>query len=126
MSNQQIYTLAFVTVNGPLLVQQQHVSVRRKTNSQDVATVALGYAGESPGAPMVTIDVTNAVPTVGFEFNAGGQMLSLTPGQVYIVLGSGKIQLKTTVQIIEDSFEHGVNKQATYSFSARGAFQDWS
>ena len=123
--NQQQFALAFATVNGPLLVMEQNLSVKRETKSVAVATVPGGYMGESPGAAMCTLTITSATPMGKLEFNAGPMMAALQPGQVYIVYGTGAIQLKTTVQIIEDSFEHGVDKQGTYSFSARGAFADW-
>jgi hypothetical protein len=123
--NQQQYALAFVTVNGPLLVQEQNVSVKRETKSTAVATVPGGYMGESPGAAMCTITCANATPLTKLEYDAGPAMAALQPGQVYIIYGTGAISLKTTVQIIEDSLEHGVDKQGTYSFSARGAFALW-
>lgn len=125
MTAQIQYTLAFVTLSGTLLAQEQDVTVRRATNSQAVSTVPLGYAGESPGAAMVDIDVQNAVPATGFEFNAGQNMISLTPSKVFII-GPNNQQLKCTVQIIQDTFRHGVNNPAVYSFSCRGAFKDWS
>jgi hypothetical protein len=121
------YTLAFVTINGTLMAQEQDVTVTRTTNSQAVSTVGLGYAGESPGAAMCTIDVENAVPQAGFEYDAGQSMLSLTPVKLF-VLGPGGVppqQLKFTGQIIQDTFGHGVNKAATYRFSARGSFVTW-
>lgn len=125
MSNQILYTLAFVTANGTLLAQEQQVTINRTTNSQPVSTVANGYSGESPGAAMVEIDVENAVPAAGFEFNAGQAMLALAVTQVY-VLGPGGQTYKGSVQIYADTFQHGVDAQAKYSFKCRGAMVDWS
>ena len=125
MANQIQYTLAFVTADGTLLTQEQDVKVDRTTNSQAVSTVALGYAGESPGAPMVEIDVTNAVPAGGFEFQAGVKMTGLISTQVY-VLGPGGQTHKSQGQIYADSFSHGVNKAAAYSFRMRAPMVDWS
>jgi hypothetical protein len=124
--NQTQYALIFVTVDGPLLVQQTEMSVKRETKSTAVATVAGGYMGESPGAAMCTVSVSNAIPLPKLEFNAGPNMAALKPNQVYFAYATGAIQLKTTVQIIEDTLTHGVDKAGSYSFQARGAFADWS
>ena len=52
-SSVQLYTLLYVGVNGTLLAEEQEIDISRTTNSQAVATVAKGYAGESPGAAMI-------------------------------------------------------------------------
>jgi hypothetical protein len=123
--NLQTYSLAFVTVNGPLLSQEQDVTITRTTNAVPVSTVVIGYAGDSPGAPMAEIDVQNAVPAIGFEFDPSKWMASLTPVQL-IILGPGGLALKFVAQIYSDTFGHGVNKAASLSFKARSAFQLWS
>lgn len=118
------YSLAFATVNGLLLAQEQDVSVDRDTNGVPVSTVVNGYSGDSPGAGMVDITVESAVPAANFEFNAGPLMVSLTPAKVFI-LGPGGKQLKCTVQIYKDQFGHGVNKASKYTFKCRAALVDW-
>ena len=123
-SNLQQYGLLFVTVDGPLLAQEQDVTVHRATNASPNNTVPLGYAGDSPGAGMVTIDVVNAVPAADFEFNAGKKMLALAPAAVFVI-GPGGKTLKSQVNIFEDTTQHGVNKAATYSFRCRGPLSDW-
>ena len=77
MSNLQIYTLAYVTVNGAILTEEASITVHRRTNSNAVNTVAKGYAGESPGAPNCEIQVKNAVPSADFELNPGPFMKAL-------------------------------------------------
>lgn len=95
------------------------------TNSQQVLTVAKGYAGESPGAGMIDVTVENAVPAGGFEFDAGKKMAGLIPTNLY-TLGPGGKQLKGQCFIISDSFRHSVNNPSNYSFKARGPFALWS
>lgn len=123
--NLQLYTLAFVTTDGTLLAEEKSVSVDRATNSQAVNTVPKGYAGESPGAAMCEFTVDNAVPAAAFEFDAGAKMRALIPTHLYII-GPGGSQLKGECFIISDSFKHGVNQEATYSFRARGPMTLWS
>lgn len=123
MSNPQIYTLAYVTVDGKLLTEEGSVTVNRATNSQAVNTVAKGYAGESPGAPTVEIQVTNAVPAADFELNAGEVMRTLKTVEMGII-AAGK-QLKAVGFIVSDSFKHSVNSESAYDFTFRGGFEDF-
>ena len=119
-----LYSLAFCLVDGMLLAQEGQLSVNRSTNSQAVNTVALGYAGESPGAAMVEIDVKNAVPSADFEMNPGKFMKSLKECEIGI-LGPGGKQLTARGFIISDTFEHSVNAESSLSFKFRGKFKDW-
>src|SRR3990167_10475833 len=103
MSEFQLYAAAAVLVDGLFLTQESSVTVQRSTNSQAVNTVALGYAGESPGAAMVEIDVKNAVPSADFEMNPGKFMKSLKECEIGI-LGPGGKQLTARGFIISDTF----------------------
>lgn len=123
-SNLQQYGLYFVTVNGPLLVQEQDVTVDRDTHATQVATVPLGFAGVSPGAAMCEISVTNAVPQAGFEFDAGPNLASLAPADVFVI-GPGSKTLKGQVIIHKDNTSHGVNKAAVYSFQCWAPLAQW-
>jgi hypothetical protein len=118
------YTLLFETANGALLAQEQAITIRRSTNSQPVATVALGYAGESPGAPMMEVTVRNALPANGIEFDPGPAMAGLIPVSLY-TLGPGGKQLKGECFIHEDSIQHSVNSPAEITFNARGPMTLW-
>lgn len=122
MANAAIYSLLYVYANGALLTQEASVNVRRSTGSQAVVTVANGYAGESPGAGMVEIDVSNAIPAADFEFDAGRAMESLQAVEIGVV-GPGGKQLTAKGFIIEDSFQHSVNSESKYDFKFRGSFQ---
>ena len=124
MSEFQLYSLAYVLVDGALLTQESGLTVNRATNSQPVTTVALGYAGESPGAPMVNITVRNAVPSADFEMNPGKFMMKLKETEIG-VLGPGGKQLTARGFIIEDTFEHSVGAESSLSFNFRGKMKDW-
>jgi hypothetical protein len=123
MSNVQLYTLAYCTADGKLLTEEASLTVNRATNSQAVNTVAKGYAGESPGAPTVEIQVTNAVPAADFELNAGPFMKSLKAVEMGVIV-AGK-QLVAKGFIIADSFKHSVNSESNYDFTFRGGFEDF-
>jgi len=123
MANVQLYTLAYCTADGKLLTEEASITVNRATNSQAVNTVAKGYAGESPGAPTVEIQVQNAVPAADFELNAGPFMKALKAVEMGVIC-AGK-QLVAKGFIISDSFKHSVNSESMYDFTFRGGFEDF-
>jgi hypothetical protein len=123
MANVQLYTLAYCTADGKLLTEEASITVNRATNSQAVNTVAKGYAGESPGAPTVEIQVQNAVPAADFELNAGPFMKALKSVEMGVIC-AGK-QLVAKGFIISDSFKHSVNSESMYDFTFRGGFEDF-
>jgi hypothetical protein len=106
-----------VAMGGTLLAEEQEVDIERTANAQQVDTVAKGFAGVSPGSPMLMMDVKNAMPQGGFEFDAGNAILGLLLVPVQ-VSGPGGKTVRGDAFILKDSIRHGVNAQATYSFSA--------
>lgn len=123
MSGLQLYSLAYVLVDGAILTEEASVTVNRATNSQAVNTVAKGYSGESPGAANCEIQVTNAVPSADFEMNPGKYMKGLKEVEIGVLV-AGK-QLTAKGFIISDSFKHSVNNESSLDFSFRGSFGDW-
>lgn len=123
MSGLQLYTLAYVLVDGAILTEEASVTVDRATNSQAVNTVAKGYAGESPGAANCQIQVSNAVPAADFEVNPGKYMKALKEVEIG-VLAAGKV-ITVPGFIISDSFKHSVNNESMLDFTFRGTFPDW-
>jgi hypothetical protein len=121
MAAVQLYSLLYCLVNGKLLTEEASVTLSRSTGSQAVMTVAKGYAGESPGAETVEIDVTNAVPAADFEVDAGPYMETLQAVEIGIV-GPGGKTLTAKGFIIGDSLKHSVNSESTYDFKFRGGF----
>ncbi len=124
MANLQNYAKALAYVNGALLSQEFSLSVRRTSGSQPVYTTATGYSGESPGAAMCELDISNAVPAADFEFNPGPFMKSLKLVTLTIQGPTG-VTLTFKGQIYEDNFTHAVNQEAKLEFRARGQFVDW-
>ena len=124
MSVQPQYALLFVAVDGSVQLQAHKHNVKRSTGSTAVKTLALGYAGESPGAGMIDLEVTSAVPAGGFEFQAGVKMLGLIATKVY-VQGPGGQTLQCQGQIIADTLSQSVDAAAEYSFTMRAPLVDW-
>lgn len=119
----QLYANAFVSVDGAVLLEHVSLSMSRTTGSQPVVTVAKGYAGESSGAATMEIDVTNAVPTADFEFDAGAAMKALKEKEITIYVAGKRLVAKGF--IIADSFKHSANSESAYDFKFRGAFAEF-
>lgn len=123
MANLQLYTAAFVYVNGALLAEEASVTVNRSTNSQQVITVAKGYAGESPGAAMCEITVESAVPAADFELDPSKFLGELRVTEFTVFAAGNTLTFKGF--IISDNFSHAANTESKLSFSARGQFAEW-
>lgn len=124
MANVQLYSLAYVTVNGKLLTEEASMEITRSTGSQAVMTVAKGYAGESPGAQTIEIRVTNAVPAADFELDMGDFMESMEAVEMGVV-GPGGKTATLKGYIIKDTFKHSVNSESTYDFDFRGGWANY-
>lgn len=127
MANLQLYTAAFVYVNGALLAEEASVTVNRSTNSQQVITVSKGYAGESPGAAMCEVTVESAVPAADFELDTVvGKPMEIEQLKVveFTIFAAGST-LSFKGFIISDNFSHAANTESKLSFSARGQFANW-
>lgn len=123
MADPQLYTLIYVLANSSLLSEEASVSLSRETGSTPSKTVPKGYAGETPGAPMCELQVSNMVPAAGMEFDAGKYMKAMQPIEMGL-LSHGK-QLTFKGFIISDSIKHSASGDAGYDFSVRGVFAEW-
>lgn len=123
MANLQQYSKAVVYINGSVLSEEASVSIKRNSGSQAVKTVAKGYAGESPGAPMTEISVSNAVPSSDFELNTSDFINLLNEVEVTIFAAGRTLTVKGF--IISDNFDHAVDTEAKLSFEFRGGPSNW-
>lgn len=123
MANVQRYTKAVVYVNSNLLTEESECTVKRDDGGNPVKTVAKGYGGRSPGAPMTMITVKNAVPSADFEFNPGPFLNNTEPVEISI-FAAGKT-LTVTGFITSDNFQHGVENAASLEFEFEGGPSDW-
>ena len=124
MANNQLYSLAYVTINGRLLMEHSDCTLTRNSNAQPVRTVAKGLAGFSPGAADCEIDVQNAAPAADFEYDPGDDIDENTVVECSVVGPDGK-QAMSKGCILSDTFQHGVGKEAAISFKFHGSFPKW-
>ncbi len=110
--------------NGQLLVEEQEIDWNRTANAVEVDTVAKGWAGTSPGSPKIVVDVGNAMPSGGFEFDAGPYVSSQVPVP-FQILGPGGKSMKGDCIFMHDGGKHGVGQQARYTFTLMMAITQW-
>jgi len=121
--NKEDFTNALVYVNGKQLTLETSLTVKRTSGSQPVKTVALGYAGESPGSAMCEITVENAVRSDDFEVDPGSFIQDLSVVELTI-FAAGKTAT-TKGCIYEDNFSHAVDTASKLAFSFRGRYPTW-
>ena len=121
---QELYALAYVEIDGVLQLEEADVTVNRDPKVLPQYTVAKRLAGVSPGAGETMIDVQSAVPVGGFETNPGKYFVD-GPKKCQIRIVAGQQSLTTDGWITKDNFRHGVNKEATISFSGIFELADW-
>jgi hypothetical protein len=119
----QLYTLIYVLADSALLSEEASVSMSRETGSSPAKTVAKGYAGETPGAPMSELQVSNMVPAAGMEFDAGMNMKKMKPIEMGLLSHGKQITFKGF--IVSDSIKHSASGDAGYDFTVRGVFSEW-
>lgn len=119
----QLYSNCLIYVDGTLLAEAQQVSVDRETNAQNLLTIAKGFAGMSPGAPLCMISFDNAVPSAAFEMNPGPFMRNLTVKE--ITLFAGGATLSTKGFFVSDNFQYAVNSESKLSAKVVAEFADW-
>src|SRR4051812_12671270 len=123
MSDIQLYTKALVYIEGALMSEETDVSFKRTTGAQVVKTVAKGFAGVSPGAPMCEISITNGVPSADFEIDPGAYMQTLQVVEVTIFAAGRTATTKAFV--MSDNFSHGVETPSKLAMELIGQFPTW-
>ena len=119
----ELYTNAAVYIRGALLVQSTSVTIDRKTGASPVMTMALGFAGMSPGAPTSEISFDNAVLADGVEYDPGDDMKNMRPVPVSVFAG-GKTFIATGF-VTEDTFKKATNSEGTISMKMMCDFGEW-
>ena len=118
------HAMLLTTVNGSPLLQAEKYHVGRDMKNILVETIALGVCGVSRGSAMIAIDVTEAVPAAGFDFDPGLFMDALIPVTA-CVQGPGGQTLMCPAYVMKDDLEQSANAKASHSFQMVGPMQQW-
>lgn len=123
MSEFQLYSNAYLTIEGTVLTQETEVSVEQKSGLIPQFTVPLGFAGMSQGAPYQEIKIENAVPSADFEVNPTRYMRTGQPVEVGVIMANR--QMITKGFVTDATFQHGVNKASSLSMTLMCALKDF-
>jgi hypothetical protein len=124
MSDLQLYSKISCYYNNKLQSEEIEVSIKRITGAQIQKTVQKGFAGLSPGAPMLEITLKSGIPATGFEVPTIGQDMLLTRVVEFTFFAGGKT-LTTKGFVIDDTSTHGSEKPAEIDYTAQCQFSDW-
>lgn len=123
MSNLQLYSNAYVTIDGKLLTEESSVSVEKKSGLNPVFTVANGFAGMTQGASTAEISVDNAVPSADFEFNPDSYMRTGSVVEIGVIMAGRQSVFKGF--ITEATYGHSVNDASKLSMKFMCRFSDF-
>ena len=119
----QLYSKIKVYINGSLLTEEAEVKLTRNSALLPVNTVNKGWAGFAVGAPSIEIEVTNAVPDAGFEYNSGPDQIGAN--FVQICLQAAGKSLVSNGGIMGDDLSHAVNSESKMSLRFHGEWADF-
>jgi hypothetical protein len=123
MANLETYTKATVYLNSSVLSEEASVTIKRMSGAQPVKTTAKGFSGMSPGAPMMTVSVSNAVPSADFELDPGKMIKDLEVVEITIFAANRTLTSKGF--ILDDNFSHAVETASKLDFEFTGQFAEW-
>lgn len=123
------YTNAAIDIGGLRLLQAESIEIDFQSNSVDQNTLALGFAGKSPGPKKIMVKVTSAIPTDGFEYDPTPaiQALGATAFAVYMC-GTNNRYLKVATgegTVTQATFKKGTGANASLDFTIEAPFQTW-
>lgn len=119
MSSLQIYERGAVFFGNQLLVECQSVSVNIDPKLNEINTMQKGFAGVSPGSEMVSIDVTEALPRAGIDYDAISALQGVEVVDFVLFAGAKKFKTKGFINNVKMNF--GADRAAEFSFTYIGS-----
>lgn len=123
MASIKLYSKVFVYINGSLLTENADVKLTRHAGIAPVSTLFLGYAGPMQGSQFIEIEIGNAVPNAGFEFDPG--LMESSGGPVNITLAAANATLSSDGNILEDNLSYAINNETKLEIRFHGEFANW-
>ncbi len=119
----QLYSGAFVLINGTLLAQEASVTIEKKSDLKPIFTLGAGFAGMSLGAGTAEVTIDNAVPSVDFEFHPDIYLRTGDVVEIGIVMASRQSVFKGF--ITDATYSHSVNDASKLSMKLLCRFSDF-
>lgn len=123
MADLQLYSNAYVQVDGKLMTEEASVSVEKKSGLNPVFTVVEGFAGMTQGAATCEVSVDFAVPSADFQLNPDPYMRTGAVVEVGIIMASRQTVMKGF--ITDASYSHSVNDSSKLSMKFMCRFSDF-
>ena len=118
------YANIIVAREGTQITEETSIRVSRDFANKPVKTVARGFAGTVKGGPMMRVQIRNAVPAAGVEYDPGPDGASATPRTWTFIRGG---QHLTAAMVVEtDDTEHSVDNETVLNFDLVGPMQQWA
>jgi hypothetical protein len=114
MSALQIYERGALFADGQLLVECQSITVNLDPKLNEINTMQKGFAGVSPGSEMCTIDVAEALPRIGFDYDAISAMQGIDIVEMVLFAGAKKLKFKGFINKV--GLNLGADRAAEFSF----------
>ncbi len=88
-----IYDQLYAFANGALLVENTSLDIKLDSEDTQVKSIAKGFSGISPGAPIVMITIKSNVPISGPEYDFADSLLSKVPIEFKAQYGGSGLSL---------------------------------
>ena len=118
MSSLQTYERGALFLGGALLVESQSISVDVDPKLNEINTMQKGFAGVSPGSEMTKVDISEALPRAGVDYDALSAIQGVEIVELVLFAASKKWKVKGYINSLKMSL--GVDKAAEYSFTFIG------
>ena len=124
MSDLQIYSKVAIEIAGVgQLTEESSVTIKAASGAKEVNTVFKGLAGFSPGSPKMDIEVKNAIPAAGFEYDPSDDILNIRTKEFYFYAGGKTLTVKGV--ILTANWAHAVDTESTLEFTATCEYGTW-
>lgn len=123
MSEPQLYTATYVTLDGKLLAEEASITIDKKSGLNPVYTVAKGFAGMAIGASSIEMTIESAAPAADFEVNPDPYLATGRMVEVGAVM-SGR-QMVGKYFLTDATYSHAVNAESKVTMKFMGAFKLW-
>jgi|WetSurMetagenome_2_1015567.scaffolds.fasta_scaffold02064_15 hypothetical protein len=123
MAESKYYSNIIVLREGTLLTEENQVRITRDFANREIFTVARGLAGIVKGAAIMRINIRNAVPAKGVEYDPGPDGAAAKPKEFTFIRGAQ--QLTGKMIVMQDETSHQANNESELNFDMVGPLTQW-
>lgn len=123
MSTFKKYSKVECYLNGSLMFEAASVKIDRSGNGSPVNSIAGGFTGWAPGAPIQQVSIESNVPADGFEFDLGKAIKNCE--EVSLTFYAGGKSMSVTGFCTADGISGGINGDSKVSQSYTTEIGEW-